>query len=71
IRHGGDRAFYSPALDFIQMPPFETFRDAQAYYATISHESTHWTRHATRLDRDLGGKRFGDDGYSREELVAE
>lgn len=71
IRHGGDSAYYSPALDYIQMPPFESFRDAQAYYATLSHEATHWTRHTSRLDRDLGRKRFGDDGYAREELVAE
>jgi antirestriction protein ArdC len=71
IRHGGDSAYYSPALDYIQMPPFEAFRDAQAYYATLAHEATHWTRHATRLDRDFGRKRFGDDGYAREELVAE
>jgi antirestriction protein ArdC len=71
IRHGGDSAFYSPALDYIQMPPFEAFKDAQAYYATLAHEATHWTRHASRLDRDFGRKRFGDDGYAREELVAE
>ncbi|MEY9328330.1 ArdC family protein [Sinorhizobium fredii] len=71
IRHGGDSAYYSPALDYIQMPPFEAFRHAQAYYATLAHEATHWTRHATRLDRDFGRKRFGDDGYAREELVAE
>jgi antirestriction protein ArdC len=71
IRQGGDCAYYSPALDYIQMPPFEAFRDAQAYYATLAHETTHWTRHATRLDRDFGRKRFGDDGYAREELVAE
>lgn len=71
IRHGGDCAYYSPALDYIQMPPFEAFRDAQAYYATLAHEATHWTRHATRLDRDFGRKKFGDDGYAREELVAE
>lgn len=71
IRHGGDSAYYSPALDYIQMPPFEAFRDAQAYYATLAHEATHWTRHATRLDRDFGRKKFGDDGYAREELVAE
>jgi antirestriction protein ArdC len=32
---------------------------------------THWTRHHTRLDRDLGRQRFGDAGYAREELVAE
>lgn len=33
--------------------------------------NTHWTRHPTRLDRDFGRKRWGDDGYAREELVAE
>lgn len=71
IRHGGDSAYYSPALDYIQMPPFAAFRDAQSYYATLAHEATHWTRHPTRLDRDFGRKRFGDDGYAREELVAE
>jgi antirestriction protein ArdC len=32
---------------------------------------THWTRHATRLNRDFGRKRFGDEGYAVEELVAE
>jgi antirestriction protein ArdC len=71
IRHGGGSAYYVPSADFIQMPPFETFRDAQAYYATLAHECTHWTRHQSRLDRDLGRKRFGDEGYAREELVAE
>jgi antirestriction protein ArdC len=71
IRHGGDSAYYSPTLDYIQMPPFDAFRDAQAYYATLAHETTHWTKHTTRLDRDFGRKRFGDDGYAREELVAE
>ncbi len=71
IRHGGDCAYYSPTLDYIQMPMFEAFRDAQSYYATLAHEATHWTRHATRLERDFGRKKFGDDGYAREELVAE
>jgi len=33
--------------------------------------NTHWTRHNSRLDRDLGRKSFGDAGYAREELVAE
>ncbi len=32
---------------------------------------THWTRHASRLDRDLGRQRQGDPGYAREELVAD
>lgn len=71
IRHGGNSAFYTPSLDFIQMPDFEAFRSAEGYYATLAHESTHWTRHESRLDRDFGRKRFGDEGYAREELVAE
>jgi antirestriction protein ArdC len=71
IRHGGSRAFYSPAHDLVQMPPFETFQDAESYYAVLVHELTHWTRHPSRLDRDLGRKRWGDAGYAAEELVAE
>lgn len=53
------------------MPPFESFVDPQGYYATLAHECSHWTRHPSRLDRDLGRKRWGDEGYAREELVAE
>ena len=53
------------------MPPFEAFRDAESYYATLVHEMSHWTRHPKRLDRDFGRKRFGDEGYAMEELVAE
>lgn len=71
IRHGGNRAYYTITDDYIQMPPFESFRDAESYYATLAHETTHWTRHGTRLERDFGRKRFGDEGYAREELVAE
>lgn len=71
IHHGGDRAFYAPALDHIQLPPFEVFHDAESYYATALHELTHWTRHPSRLARDLGRQRHGDEGYAREELVAE
>jgi antirestriction protein ArdC len=71
IRQGGNSAFYVPSVDFIQMPEFASFRDAHSYYATLAHECTHWTRHEKRLDRDLGRKHFGDEGYAREELVAE
>jgi antirestriction protein ArdC len=53
------------------MPMFESFRDAESYYATLAHEVTHWTRHPSRLNRDFGHKRFGDAGYAMEELVAE
>lgn len=71
IRHGGGSAFYAPEPDYVQMPPFETFHDAHGYYATLGHEMTHWTRHASRLDRDFGRTRWGDANYAREELVAE
>jgi antirestriction protein ArdC len=56
LRHGGNRAFYSPSTDHVQMPHIETFRDAESYYATLAHEFTHWTKHKTRLDRDFGRK---------------
>ena len=71
VRHGGNRAYYAIEPDYVQMPPFESFRDAESYYATLGHECVHWTRHSSRLDRDLGRKRWGDEGYAREELVAE
>jgi antirestriction protein ArdC len=71
IRHGGNMACYAIGLDRIQMPPFVAFRDAESYYATLAHETVHWTRHPSRLDRDLGRKSWGDAGYAREELVAE
>jgi antirestriction protein ArdC len=71
IKHGGNRAYYAQQLDYVQMPPFEAFRDPESYYATLAHEVTHWTKHPARLDRDFGRKSWGDEGYSREELVAE
>jgi antirestriction protein ArdC len=71
IRHGGSQAYYSIACDRIQLPPFVAFRDAESYYATLAHEITHWTRHPSRLDRDFGRQQWGDEGYAREELVAE
>jgi len=71
IRHGGNQAYYAVGPDYVQMPPFESFRDAESYYATLGHECTHWTRHPKRMDRDFGRKRWGDEGYAMEELVAE
>ena len=71
IRHGGDRAFFSPATDHIQMPFVESFRDAASYVATLSHEATHWTAPAHRVGRDL--RRYSKDRSerAREELIAE
>jgi antirestriction protein ArdC len=71
IRHGGGQAYYAITHDYVQMPPFEAFRDAESYYGTLGHECVHMTRHPTRLGRDFGRKRFGDEGYAMEEFVAE
>jgi antirestriction protein ArdC len=71
IRHGGNQAYYATEADFVQMPPFVAFKDAESYCSTLAHELTHWTKHASRLNREFGRKKFGDEGYAREELVAE
>jgi antirestriction protein ArdC len=41
VKHGGDRAFYSPEGDFIQMPPFGQFKSPEAYVSTKAHEFAH------------------------------
>ena len=71
IRHGGTRAYYAEGPDYVQMPHFEAFRDPESYAAVLAHELTHWTKHPKRLDRDLGRVKHGDEGYAKEELVAE
>jgi antirestriction protein ArdC len=70
IHHGGNRAFYRPSDDIIQLPPPAWFPDTSDYYAVALHELTHWTGHPRRLDRVLG-RRHGIEAYAYEELVAE
>jgi antirestriction protein ArdC len=70
LRTGGDRAFYSPRTDHIQMPPDGAFVSREAWAATLLHEVGHSTGHPSRLDRDLTG-RFGNRAYAMEELRAE
>lgn len=70
VRHGGNRAFYLPSSDRIQLPDFADFRSPLDYYATSAHEHVHWTGHESRNHRDFSG-RFGTDAYAFEELVAE
>jgi antirestriction protein ArdC len=70
IQHGGNRAYYQPSTDSIQMPEFEAFVDPISYYSTLAHEATHWTGAPSRLNRDLSG-RFGNEAYAAEELLAE
>ncbi|MGE0148007.1 MAG: ArdC family protein [Parvibaculaceae bacterium] len=71
IVHGGNRACYAQHPDRISMPPFASFTTPDAYYSTLLHEVVHSTKHPSRLNRDCSRKHWGDEGYAREELVAE
>jgi antirestriction protein ArdC len=70
FRIGGERAFYMPGMDYIQVPPQPAFFEQINYYRTCFHELSHWSGAAHRLVRDLKGG-FGSASYAREELVAE
>ena len=70
VKPGGNRAFYRPESDTVHMPAFDAFKEPLFYYSVLSHEATHWSGAAHRLNRDLSG-RFGSESYAVEELVAE
>lgn len=70
IREQGDKAFYAPHLDLVNMPDFARFTSTGGFLATLAHELCHWTGHKSRLDRNMKG-RFGSNDYAFEELVAE
>ena len=70
IQHGGFSAFYSPADDVIQLPERGCFAGAEDYYATATHELSHWTGHPSRCNRQLT-TRFGEAAYAMEEMIAE
>src|SRR6202034_2346378 len=70
VRIGGEKAFYSPATDHIQMPPQGAFAMVEGFCGTLVHELGHWTGAESRLNRDLRN-RFGSHDYAREELRAE
>lgn len=67
----GDEAFYSPTTDRVVLPLREQFQSMAEYYSTAFHELTHSTGHSSRLDRISRRAFFGNEEYSREELVAE
>ena len=71
IRHGGNRAFFDVAGDYVQLPIKDSFNSPAAYYSTALHETTHWSGHASRLNRIAKLVRFGDENYAVEELIAE
>jgi len=68
IKFGGDRAFYSPGHDHIQMPDMDRFEDSYGYYSTMLHELVHWTMKEGRSDRPNSSSQ---SEYAFEELVAE
>ncbi|HEY5299828.1 MAG TPA: ArdC-like ssDNA-binding domain-containing protein, partial [Acetobacteraceae bacterium] len=67
VRIRGERAFYSPATDHIQMPPQPAFATAEGFCGTLIHELGHWTGAGSRLNRDLRNP-FGSHDYAREKL---
>ena len=67
----GNEAFYSPLRDCIVLPLMEQFTDTAEYYSTTLHECVHSTGHKSRLNRLKTTAHFGNDDYSKEELVAE
>ena len=71
VRDGGNRAYYRPDTpEAVYMPGFDQFPERGQYYSVLAHETTHWTSHVSRCNRELG-KRFGDEAYAIEELIAE
>jgi len=70
VKFGGNRAYYSPGLDYVGLPLRTSFESAESFYTTAFHELVHATGHESRLDRNLNGS-FGNHEYSKEELVAE
>lgn len=64
-------AYYSPATDTVVLPQLSQFESTAEYYSTAFHELTHSTGHSSRLNRLDQAAHFGNEVYSREELVAE
>ena len=73
IEQGEPRAYYSPAIDRVNMPARGLFDGAAEYYSTLFHELGHSTGHRSRLDRETITDvcPFGSTNYSKEELIAE
>jgi antirestriction protein ArdC len=70
FRIGGNRAFYVPLHDYVQVPPPQAYFEPINWHRTALHELGHASGHASRLGRDLTGS-FGSRKYAFEELVAE
>ncbi|MEH2519068.1 antirestriction protein ArdC [Bradyrhizobium sp. AZCC 1610] len=70
FRIGGNRAFYAPAEDYVQVPPPAAYFEPINWHRTALHELCHASGHPSRLNRDLGGA-YGTKKYAFEELIAE
>lgn len=69
-----NKAFYSPTMDYVQVPQKEQYKNINEYYSTLFHELIHSTMHKSRLNRvseQKGLAHFGNEEYSKEELIAE
>ena len=73
ILHGDERAYYTPWLDRVVLPPKTRFDSEDDYYSVAFHELTHSTGHPSRVKRFEANSMipFGSLDYSKEELVAE
>src|SRR5215475_9950735 len=70
FRIGGNRAFYVPSEDYVQVPPPQAYGEPINWHRTALHELGHASGHRSRLNRDLSGS-FGTKKYAFEELIAE
>lgn len=66
-----DRAYYSPSFDEVHVPELNQFENSDEFYSTLFHEMTHSTGASIRLGRLSKTAFFGNEDYSKEELVAE
>ncbi len=70
FRIGGNRAFYKPSENYVQVPPPAAYFQPIDWHRTALHELGHASGHHSRLNRDLSGS-FGSKKYAFEELIAE
>jgi len=74
VKYKSGRAFYSPSMDYVSVPPLKDYKSAEEYYGVLFHELLHSTGHVSRLKRigvQIGNVSFGSETYSKEELIAE
>ena len=71
IQRVSDEAYYSPSRDCVVLPMPEQFNSMEERFSTTFHELAHSTGHQSRLNRLRATAHFGNESYSKEELVAE